>query len=74
MLKHLYRIANWNVRNVGSVAGNLMLAHNNQFFPSDLFLVMLAVGAQFTIATSATATEVVPADQFIQYDMTNKVQ
>ena len=34
---------------VGSWAGNLMMTHDNDNFPSDVFVVMAAVGATLSI-------------------------
>ena len=46
---HLSKIANVPVRNIGSWAGNLMLTHNHDNFPSDVFTTMAGVGAKVTI-------------------------
>ena len=46
---HLLKIANVPVRNVGSWAGNLMLTHDHDNFPSDVFTMMAGVGAKVTI-------------------------
>ena len=49
LANHLLKIANVPVRNIGSWAGNLMLTHNNDNFPSDVFTMMAGVGAKVTI-------------------------
>ena len=49
VIKHWKRVANVNVRNVGTLAGNLMLKHMHREFPTDIFLVLEAVGAMLTI-------------------------
>ena len=49
LANHLLKIANVPVRNVASWAGNLMLTHNNDNFPSDVFTMMAGVGAKVTI-------------------------
>jgi CO/xanthine dehydrogenase FAD-binding subunit len=41
MSAHIKKIANTPVRSVGSWAGNVMLAHNHTWFPSDMYLVLL---------------------------------
>ena len=46
LASHLSRIANVPVRNVGTWAGNLMLTHDNDNFPSDVFTMMAGVGAK----------------------------
>ena len=47
---HLSKIANVPVRNIGSWAGNLMLTHDHDNFPSDVFTTMAGVGAKVTIS------------------------
>lgn len=53
---HLQRVANVQVRNVASLAGNLMLTKIHEKsgtpFPSDLFTVLTALGASVTIGSS----------------------
>ena len=49
LANHLLKIANVPVRNVGSWAGNLMLTHDHDNFPSDVFTMMAGVGAKVTI-------------------------
>ncbi len=49
LAKHLLKIANVPVRNVGSWAGNLMLTRNHDNFPSDVFTVMAAAGATLAV-------------------------
>ena len=49
LASHLLKIANIPVRNIGSWAGNLMLTHDHDNFPSDVFTTMAGVGAKVTI-------------------------
>lgn len=49
LAKHVSKIANMPVRNVGTWAGNIMLAYNHQDFPSDVFLLLAASQAVLTI-------------------------
>ena len=46
LANHLSKIANVPVRNVGTWAGNLMLTHGHDNFPSDVFTMMAGVGAK----------------------------
>lgn len=69
---HLSKIANVPVRNVGSWAGNLMLTHDHDNFPSDVFVVMAAVGATLSIAT-ASETKSVSFWDFLALDMSKSV-
>ena len=55
---------------VGTWAGNLMLTHNNDDFPSDVYTIMEAVGAKVTIATSATASKSYSLQDFLSVAMT----
>lgn len=41
MSSHIKKIANTPVRSVASWAGNVMMAHNHNWFPSDMYLVLL---------------------------------
>ena len=47
--KHIQKVANVPVRNIGTWAGNLMLAHDHKDFPSDLLLLLAASQANLTI-------------------------
>ena len=47
--KHIDLIGNVPVRNSGTLAGNLMMKYNNLAFPSDIYILMEAVGAKVVI-------------------------
>lgn len=55
LYKHMERIANHQVRNIASIAGNIMLVKNHEKpgsgepFPSDMFTVLFTLGAQVEI-------------------------
>lgn len=49
MAKHIRKVANLPVRNVGTIGGNLMIKHQHPEFPSDLFLLLETVGAKLTV-------------------------
>ena len=49
LANHLSKVANVPVRNVGTWAGNLMLTHDHDNFPSDVFTMMAGVGAKVNI-------------------------
>lgn len=51
LAEHLLKIANVPVRNMGTWAGNIMLAYAHQDFPSDVFLLLAASQAVLTIGT-----------------------
>ena len=70
--KHLGKVANVGVRNLGCWAGNLMTKFYHQEFPSDVFLLLSAVGAQLTIASKDGST-VVPVEALLGADMAGKM-
>lgn len=74
MASFMKRIASFNIRNVASWAGNLVLA-NTQNFASDLFTMFSAAGGVLTIAdaTQGGTTTNVPCGSFMGFDMTRKV-
>ncbi|CAG7828319.1 unnamed protein product [Allacma fusca] len=73
MSQHINRIANVPVRNVGTLAGNLMLKHNHQEFPSDIFLMLTTLNATLSIASSSTRTENIPMEGWLTSSMENKL-
>eukprot|EP00656_Telonema_subtile_P016054 TRINITY_DN18458_c0_g1_i2.p1 TRINITY_DN18458_c0_g1~~TRINITY_DN18458_c0_g1_i2.p1 ORF type:complete len:1229 (+),score=349.19 TRINITY_DN18458_c0_g1_i2:15-3701(+) len=56
LVAHMDRIANNQVRNAGSWAGNLMLAHEYPTFVSDLNTIMIGAGASVEYANSMDST------------------
>ena len=51
---HLHRVANTQVRAVGTVGGNLMLAHAYGRFPSDVALLLSVLGATVSLCDAAS--------------------
>uniref|UniRef100_T1HPY1 FAD-binding PCMH-type domain-containing protein n=1 Tax=Rhodnius prolixus TaxID=13249 RepID=T1HPY1_RHOPR len=70
---HIEMVANVTVRNVGTLAGNLSIKHQHHEFPSDIFLIFLAVGAQVTIHNKTGINYTVPLLEYLQLDMNFKV-
>jgi xanthine dehydrogenase/oxidase len=58
MVAHFKKVASWQVRNVGSITGNLMMARG-QHFMSDLATVLMGAGAsiRFTVFSSGASFE-----------------
>ena len=52
IILNLNQVANTAVRNTGTIAGNLMLKHAHQYFPSDLFLMLETIGANIVVASA----------------------
>ncbi|XP_063842770.1 uncharacterized protein LOC135090214 isoform X1 [Scylla paramamosain] len=70
LASHWSVVANTATRNVGSIAGNLMLKHQHPEFPSDIFLTLLGAGASLTLGTAADAsTSEVTLEQFLSTNM-----
>ncbi|XP_075976855.1 uncharacterized protein LOC142977053 [Anticarsia gemmatalis] len=70
---HITLVAHLGVRNIGSVAGNLMIKHRHNEFQSDLFLLFETVGAQLTIVSISGITQIVTMQKFLEIDMRGKI-
>ena len=69
---HLKMVANTSVRNVGSLAGNLVLKKAHPEFASDVFVLLAAVGASIWVRDSV-GWEKYTASEFLVLDMDRKV-
>ena len=58
MADNLIYLASPAIRDVASLGGNLMVKHQHQNFPSDIFTMFEALGAKITIATHVSGGEV----------------
>ncbi|XP_028031935.1 indole-3-acetaldehyde oxidase-like isoform X1 [Bombyx mandarina] len=70
---HMDLVAHIPVRNIGTIAGNLMLKHDNREFQSDVFLLFETVQAMITIASSATKEITVTLPEFLEMEMNGKI-
>ncbi|XP_028167400.1 xanthine dehydrogenase-like [Ostrinia furnacalis] len=70
---HLRLVAHIPVRNIGTIAGNLMIKHKHNEFPSDLFLLFETVGAQLTICPRRGFKKTVTMQDFLKTDMKGSV-
>lgn len=71
--EHIDLVANVPVRNIGTLAGNLMIKHEYKEFPSDIFLVLETVNAVIQIVDlNEKETSVTPVE-FLKTDMENKI-
>eukprot|EP01113_Clastostelium_recurvatum_P035010 TRINITY_DN4821_c0_g1_i1.p1 TRINITY_DN4821_c0_g1~~TRINITY_DN4821_c0_g1_i1.p1 ORF type:complete len:1340 (+),score=354.41 TRINITY_DN4821_c0_g1_i1:272-4021(+) len=66
---HLTKVANIQVRNVASWAGNIMLVNLHDDFPSDVCTCLMTFGATLTIMKSSGSTFTVSMTDFLQTDM-----
>ncbi|KAJ2951519.1 hypothetical protein O0L34_g13669 [Tuta absoluta] len=71
--EHINLVAHIPVRNLGTIAGNLMIKHQHNEFPSDIFLLLETVGAQLTIIHSNGTRKYVTMQQFLQTNMRCKI-
>ena len=69
---HLKMVANTSVRNVGSLAGNLMLKKAHPEFASDVFVLLAAVGASIWVRDNVGWAQY-NASEFLALDMDRKV-
>ncbi|XP_013191578.1 uncharacterized protein LOC106135750 isoform X1 [Amyelois transitella] len=70
---HLQLVAHIPVRNLGSMAGNLMIKHQHNEFPSDVFLLLQTVGAQLTLLNRWGALQIVSMENFLKSDMRSRI-
>ncbi|XP_069359953.1 uncharacterized protein [Maniola hyperantus] len=73
LIDHLGWVAHLAVRNLGTIAGNLMLKHQDNKISSDIFLLLLAVGAQLTLVLAPGVTKVVGLENFLAESMIGKL-
>ncbi|XP_065079502.1 aldehyde oxidase 1-like [Ochlerotatus camptorhynchus] len=73
LVKHIDLIANVPVRNTGTIAGNLSIKNQHKEFPSDLYLILEAVGATLTIMESGGKTSTVAPSEFVNFNMHKKL-
>lgn len=73
MAQHVNLIANVPVRNIGSIAGNFMIKHAHNEFPSDMFLILETVGTQVHVLESPGCKQSVTLLEFLKLDMFHKI-
>ncbi|XP_076758274.1 uncharacterized protein LOC143427746 [Xylocopa sonorina] len=73
LAKHIDLIASVPVRNIGSLAGNLMIKHGHREFPSDLFLMLETAGARLHIVESGSKKTSMTLLEFLNFDMKHKI-
>ena len=71
--RHLDSIASLAVRNQATLAGNLMMKHAHNDFPSDVFVCFETMGATLEIMDSAGTVQEMSLDTFLGADMKRKL-
>ncbi|KAG5676997.1 hypothetical protein PVAND_006788 [Polypedilum vanderplanki] len=74
IVKHFDKIGNPALRNVATLAGNLMLKYNYLQFPSDIYMIMETIGAKLSLlsAPDDNLNPLNPSD-FVNVSMRRKV-
>lgn len=69
------QVATPQVRNVGSVAGNLMIAHQHGDFVSDVATILMAAESRLTVCSAClnTSEVTISLEEFFRITMENKV-
>ncbi|KAJ8719323.1 hypothetical protein PYW08_011498 [Mythimna loreyi] len=67
--EHMLNVAHIPVRNVASIAGNLMIKNKHHWFPSDIFLLLELIGAQVTIQNRSSGKRTLTMQQFLHTNM-----
>jgi len=70
---HIDLIASVPVRNIGSIAGNLMIKHAHNEFPSDLLLILETAGTQIHILEAPGVKKSMMLEDFLKVDMRHKI-
>ncbi|CAL4068443.1 unnamed protein product, partial [Meganyctiphanes norvegica] len=76
LAEHWRKVANTSVRNLGTWAGNLMLKHKHNEFPSDIFITLAAVDAQLDVLccdNSSPHIKTQSMEEFLNMDMAHAV-
>ncbi|XP_060520176.1 xanthine dehydrogenase-like [Cylas formicarius] len=73
MAEHIDLVAHVPVRNIGSLAGNLMTKHLHNEFPSDIFLTLETVNATLVILDAEENEIRATPAEFLNLDMNKKI-
>lgn len=71
--KHIALVANIPVRNIGTIAGNLMIKYYHNEFQSDIFLLLETFNAVLVIVDSLGTEVRVSPKEFLELDMDKRV-
>ncbi|XP_058788820.1 xanthine dehydrogenase/oxidase-like [Phymastichus coffea] len=73
MAKHIDLVASIPIRNIGTIAGNLMIKNQYHEFPSDIFLILETAGAQIHILDSPDSKISMTLLEFLSTKMNKKL-
>ncbi|KYN35640.1 Xanthine dehydrogenase, partial [Trachymyrmex septentrionalis] len=73
LAEYVEMIANDSVRNIGTIAGNLMIKNEHNEFPSDLYLILETVSTQVHILESPSQKKSFYLWEFLKLDMHHKI-
>ncbi|KYN05923.1 Aldehyde oxidase 2 [Cyphomyrmex costatus] len=73
LAEHIEMIANIPVRNIGTIAGNLMIKYEHNEFPSDLFVILETVEAEVHILQTPSKKLRLKLWEFLKMDMHHKI-
>ncbi|XP_066141648.1 uncharacterized protein [Euwallacea fornicatus] len=73
LARHIDLVAHVPVRNIGTLAGNLMIKHQHNEFPSDIFLILETVKATLVIVDTAGNKTIKCPAEFLKINMDKKV-
>ncbi|KAJ8719479.1 hypothetical protein PYW08_011654 [Mythimna loreyi] len=68
-VKHLELVAHVSVRNIGSIAGNLMYKREIPTFKSDMHLLLECIGARITVRSLNGRTQTLKVSEFLKFNM-----
>ena len=71
--RHLSKVANVSVRNIGSWVGNLMTKYFHGDFPSDVFLLLCAADGHVLVETCNSGCEEVSVEDLLHEDVRGKL-
>ncbi|XP_059612742.1 uncharacterized protein LOC132259206 [Phlebotomus argentipes] len=73
LANHLQLVGSPSIKNMASIAGNLMLKHQHREFSSDLFLMITTVGGKIEIAENESSRRILTTLEFLNTDMKGKI-
>ncbi|XP_049545882.1 xanthine dehydrogenase/oxidase-like [Anopheles darlingi] len=71
--QHVEDVAHPAVRNVGTIAGNLVLKYRHPEFPSDLFVLFEALGVEMTIVGAKGSIHKLLPERFLGFDLRKRI-